>query len=116
MSDSDFHSELHKGNPLGALQHAAIYAVLWAIGTSWSTAIREIAVVLVGEDTFDVVLAELFAAGVTTVIGIGIAFCATQCCNAAYGFGRQPTQQPTLHTRPTSATPRTKKRIRAQSR
>lgn len=111
---SDFQSEVDRGNPFGALRHAAIFAVLWAIGTSWSTAIREIAVLLVGEDTFDVVLAELFAAGVTTILGIGIAFCTTQCCTAMYGFRLPPITQPPPTT--VERRPRTRKHIRAQSR
>lgn len=54
------------------LQQAAIYASLWAIGSSWSTTIREIALTLVNEQKADVIAAELGASIITTTIGITV--------------------------------------------
>lgn len=67
---------------------AIIYGSLWAIGSSWSTAIREIVMTLVPNDTDERVWAELGAAAITTFIGIGVAVLSTRDC-CSYLGGRK---------------------------
>ena len=74
-----FEERAVRGDAGGALRSAAIYGALWAIGSSWSTAIREIARLVLPEDTMDAVLAELAAAGIVTVVGLGIALLVGRC-------------------------------------
>lgn len=68
----DFHSHVHSGNALSALQTAGVYGALWAIGSAWSTAIRQISVTLFPTDHMDVVVAEIVAATITTILGVGV--------------------------------------------
>ena len=74
-----FEERAVRGDAGGALRSAAIYGALWAIGSSWSTAIREIARLVLPEDTMDAVLAELAAAGFVTVVGLGVAMLVGRC-------------------------------------
>lgn len=64
------------GNAMGVLKMAAINGALWAVGVSWATAIREVALLVMPDDTEDAVVAEVAAAGITTVIGVGVALVA----------------------------------------
>ena len=73
---SAFERAAVNGDAIVLLKMAAVNGALWAVGISWSTAIRAIALVLLPDDTMDVVAAELAAAGVVTVLGIGIAYVA----------------------------------------
>lgn len=59
-----------QGDACGALKQATVYGALWAIGSSWSTAIRAIALQLFPHDDMEVVWAELAAAGMVTAIGL----------------------------------------------
>lgn len=84
MAD-EFFEYASKGSMLSAFRYSALYAVLWAIGTSWSTAIRSIVLELFPHDTMDIVIAELSAAAATTILGLGIAYVSTRpygrCCD-----------------------------------
>ena len=73
-----FESAVAQGSALGALKAATIYGSLWAIGSSWANAIREIARLVLPEDTMEAVLAEALAAGITTVLGVGVALLAAR--------------------------------------
>lgn len=76
MSGGDFYQVASRGRPLEALRSAAVFAALWAIGTAWSTAIREIAVLVFPHSDMDAVLAELVAAAITTVIALAVSLVA----------------------------------------
>ena len=90
---SAFHDAASRRDPVGMLRQAALYASLWAIGSSWSVAIREIVTAIVptvddddgDENEWRVVLAELGAAATTTLLAI----CATLGATARCG-GRAP--------------------------
>lgn len=71
----NFSSSIIQGDLFGAIRFATINGALWAIGSSWSNAIRETTRALLPNDTIDVVLAEMMAATLTTVLGITIAIC-----------------------------------------
>ena len=74
-----FEERAVRGDAGGALRAAAIYGALWAIGSSWSTAIRAIALLILPSDTMEAVIAELAAAGVVTVLGLGTALLVGRC-------------------------------------
>lgn len=73
-----FEERAKRGDPLGAFRYAAVAGSLWAIGSSWSTAIRQIAIRLFPQDTVDVVVAELISALLTTGLGVTIAILVTR--------------------------------------
>ena len=73
---SSFQERARSGDPLGAFRYAAVAGSLWAIGSSWSTAIRQVAITLFPSDTVEVVVAELISALLTTALGIAIAIVA----------------------------------------
>jgi hypothetical protein len=70
---STFSEYAARGNALGALRSSILTGTLWAIGIAWANAIREITRAVLPQDTLDVVLAELLAAGITTLLGVGVA-------------------------------------------
>jgi hypothetical protein len=82
-----FEERAVRGDAGGALRSAAIYGALWAIGSSWSTAIREIVRLVLPEDTMDAVLAEFAAAGLVTAVGMGVALLVGRC-------GKRPAPAP----------------------
>jgi hypothetical protein len=67
-----------QGDVLQSFRTAIVYGTLWAIGSSWATAIREVVLLLVPEDDSNRALAELGSAGLTTVFGITLAILATR--------------------------------------
>ena len=71
---SDFETHAFSGNAYGAVRTAMTFTMLWAIGSSWSTAIRAIAIELVPHETMNIVLAELSAASVTTFLAFAIIY------------------------------------------
>ena len=75
---SSFHERTQNGDTLGAIQFALVYGSLWAIGSSWATAIHEITRAILPLGTINVVIAELLASGVTTLLGIGISIIVTR--------------------------------------
>ena len=82
----DFTESVQRGDAFSALRMASVNGALWAIGSSWSTAIREIARVIVPSNTADVVVAEILAAGVVTFLGLGISLLVTRNCCAPFTY------------------------------
>lgn len=104
-----FEQRARDRDAVGAVSTAAVYGALWAIGSSWSTAIREVTRLLLPEDTLDAVAAEVVAATLVTFIGVGVAFLATApclsmaraCSSACCGDPPPPAPaRPTLPSRP----------------
>lgn len=79
-----FAESARQGDVANVFKLAVINGALWAVGIAWSTAIREIALIVLPEDTPDAVLAELLAAGVVSVLGVTVALAAgrTWCRSA----------------------------------
>lgn len=68
------------GNITGSMRLAVVTGSLWAIGSSWSYSVREIVITILPVDTnYGKVLAELFAALLTTLLGVCLAFLAVWC-------------------------------------
>lgn len=90
-----------EGNWLGMLRFAVLNGALWAVGTSWSTAIRAVTLQIVPNDTQDVVFGEIAAATVTTLISVVVSYAVMRrrCCRR-----RSDTEDPPLDA--TVATPR----------
>lgn len=65
-----------RGDAVATFRFAIVSGSLWAIGSSWSAAIRAIAIVALPSSV--VVVAELGAALLTTVIGVAIAMLAAR--------------------------------------
>ena len=89
---TSFAEHASRGNALGALRMGLVNGALWAIGISWATAIRGVVRALLPEDTMDVVLGELLAAGSTTLLGVGVSVLATYQC---FPKPKPPTIAPT---------------------
>ena len=73
-----FQQSASEGDVLSTFRSAIVFGSLWAIGGGWATAIREIVLVLVPQNSGDVVLGELGAAVVTTIFGVGVAVLAAR--------------------------------------
>jgi len=58
---------------MGALRQSIVYASLWAIGSSWALAIREVVTSIVPNRG----AGELLAASLTTLVAVGATFAAT---------------------------------------
>lgn len=82
------------GNWVDMLRFAVLNGALWAVGTSWSTAIRAVTLQIVPSDSRDVVLGEIAAATVTTVLSVVVSYAVMRrgCC-----------ARPSSHTIPTSS-------------
>ena len=91
-----FSEQVRQGDAVAALRTATVYGALWAIGSSWSTAVRKIVLQIVVHVSLPEVWGELLAVGITTILGIGVALVAVQPCR------RLPTTlvPPPLPTRP----------------
>lgn len=113
---TSYQEAAQRRDPVGLLRQAVLFASLWAIGSSWSIAIREIVTTIVPEadsNDGDVVLAELGAASVTTLIAILATFASTvRCGTAPHSSGQfmppprvchpahAPSSQPRVTSRP----------------
>lgn len=70
-----------RGEIVSTTRYAILNGSLWAIGLSWSTAIRSIVITLIPSDTRDIVLGEFLAAVITTVVAVGISVgISWRCC------------------------------------
>jgi hypothetical protein len=78
-----FQDHAERGDALGAARLAIAYGALWAIGSSWSIAIREVTLLMLPDDTMDVVIAELLAAGIVTFISVNVSVLALKKCTTA---------------------------------
>lgn len=58
-------------------------AILFAISISWARAIREVILVIIPTDANSIVLGEVGAASVTTILGIGLAIAIGRCGHTA---------------------------------
>lgn len=85
MASSSFAERATQGDALGTIRYGVVTGALWSIGIAWSNAIRETMRVLLPEDDMDVVVAELLAATLTTLLATGVALIATrrQWCSAS---------------------------------
>ncbi|OUU49683.1 MAG: hypothetical protein CBC12_07610 [Candidatus Puniceispirillum sp. TMED52] len=91
---TNFYEQTARGDALGAISTAASFSALWAIGSAWSNAIRAISLELFPHATMDIVLAEVMAATITTLLGLGVAFtvarswrrCCTSSCKSRTQF------------------------------
>lgn len=71
-----------EGNLVGMLRFAVLNGALWAVGTSWSTAIRAVTLQIVPNDAQDVVFGEIAAATVTTLLSVAVSYAVMRrrCC------------------------------------
>ena len=69
-----FQEQIERGDIVQSLRVAVVYGSLWAVGTGWSNAIREVTVTLVPRGDGGKVFGELFAAVVTTFLGVGLGY------------------------------------------
>ncbi len=88
-----------EGNWVGMLRFAVLNGALWAVGSSWSTAIRAVTLQIVPNDSRDVVLGEIAAATVTTLLSVVVSYAVMRqnCCR---------TRRPEEETHPGTAVPR----------
>ena len=77
-----YEESLARANVQGALSSAAVTGTLWAIGISWSNAIRGISLAIFPVDQVDIIFGELVAAVATTVIGVAVAFTVVRSCRS----------------------------------
>ena len=77
-----YEENIARANVRGALTSAAATGTLWAIGLSWSNAIRGITLAIFPADARDVVVGELVAAAITTALGVAVAFVVVRSCNS----------------------------------
>lgn len=78
MASTSFAERATQGDALGTIRYGVVNGALWAIGIAWSNAIRETMRVLLPADVMDVVVAEVTAATLTTLLGAGVALIATR--------------------------------------
>lgn len=71
VSTISYQEAARQGKISDVLRQAALFASLWALGSSWSVAIREciISLNIAGGNR---VLSELTAASITTLIALGV--------------------------------------------
>lgn len=93
-----FEEHARDGNVYGAIRQATTFSALWAIGSSWASAVREISRLLLPDDVVDRVLAEVLSATVTTALGIGVSIFAMR-------VGRSVKKQPIAPTQERKRTP-----------
>lgn len=79
------------GNVLGMVRFAILNGALWAVGISWSTAIRAVTLQIVPDDSRDVVLGELAAATITTVLAVAASYAVmrNECCQWCVRYRRR---------------------------
>jgi len=64
------------------LRFAVLNGALWAVGSSWSTAIRAVTLQIVPNEAQNVVLGELAAATITTFLSVAVSYAVMrrECC------------------------------------
>lgn len=78
--DTRFEANARANDAVGVLQQSVLNGALWAVGSSWAYALREMTRALLPNDTVDIVLAELLAATLTTLLALGVTFAVTRPC------------------------------------
>lgn len=86
-----FHESARNGYVIDTMKAAIMTGSLWAIGSSWSVAIRSIVIEIIPDNEKSIVLGELGAAVLTTVIGMSFAFLTTLDSNRCLSRGVKPT-------------------------
>jgi len=81
------------------LRFAVLNGALWAIGSSWSTAIRAVTLQIVPNDSKDVVFGEIAAATVTTLLSMAASYAVMRrrCCRGR-SDGEEPQRDTTVAT------------------
>lgn len=62
------------GNFVGMMRFAVLNGALWAIGSSWSTAIRSVTLEMIPSELLDVQVSEILAATITTLIALAVSY------------------------------------------
>lgn len=77
---SAFETAAERGDAVGAFQRAFVNGALWATALSWSNAIREVTRAFLPDETEEIVLGEVLAASITTLLAIAAAMVVLFCC------------------------------------
>lgn len=81
-----FHASAREGDFFTAISYASVNGALWAVGSAWATAIREIMIFIIPRDNDNlVVVTELGSASITTVLAAGVAVLimkSWKCCES----------------------------------
>ena len=88
-----FNDSAARCDALGTLRNGLLGGAFWAIGSAWSVAVREVTLLVLPEDRIDTVMAEVLAAGITTIAGVSIALVVSLCkspCNATRAAAPPP--------------------------
>ena len=78
----------HNGEIVNTSRYAIINGSLWAVGISWSTAIRAIVITIIPKDTREVIIGEILAAAITTCLAVAIAIIVGKGCKRTYSNDR----------------------------
>ena len=62
-----------RGEVFETVRYALLNGSLWAVGSAWSVSIRAVVLELLPSGRVDIVVGELLAAMLTTILGVGIA-------------------------------------------
>lgn len=91
-----------EGNWVGMLRFAVLNGALWAVGTSWSTAIRAVTLQIVPNDLRDVVIGEIAAATVTTLLSVAVSYAVMRrkCCRRSQEEDEEETHRGSAVVRP----------------
>ena len=90
------------GNVIGMLRFAILNGALWAVGISWSTAIRAVTLQIVPSESRDVVFGELVAASITTVLAVAASYAVMRndCCGCVCSTRRRSQEEDTVARAP----------------
>ena len=79
---------------MGMLRFAVLNGALWAVGSSWSIAIRAVTLQILPKDSHDVVFGELAAATVTTLLSVVVSYAVMRrkCCHRRPEEGQEETR------------------------
>ena len=91
-----------EGNWVGMLRFAVLNGALWAVGTSWSTAIRAVTLQIIPNDSRDVVFGEIAAASITTLLSVAVSYAVMRrnCCRRAQEEDEEETHRGSAVVRP----------------
>ena len=81
---STYQEAAQKGDAIGVVRQAVLFASLWSLGSSWVIAIRQVAMTIIPDENDDnVVVAEILAALITTTIALAATFVVTRRCSTS---------------------------------
>lgn len=84
---------------------AILNGALWAIGSSWSTAIRAVTLQIIPDDSREVVLGEIAAASMTTILSVTVSYVVMRrcyCTTKRGSTGDEEGERPQRRERPVS--------------